>query len=154
MYYAAGSRTTHAAAEASMLAAAAILHAARRQREGALFAQAGHWDAALTQIRTSQTANGISHRRNLTAAAMWPGASAALWCFYTTTSYRDAIPAAANGYDADDAAICGQVAGHYGIHLPRNGSNGQPCATRSSVLRWRCRMPRRQRLAPDPPHQT
>jgi ADP-ribosyl-[dinitrogen reductase] hydrolase len=43
---------------------------------------------------------------------------AALWCFYHTTSYRDAILEAANlGDDADTtAAICGQIAGaYYGI---------------------------------------
>ncbi len=43
---------------------------------------------------------------------------AALWCFDTTTSYRDAVLTAANlGDDADTtAAICGQVAGaHYGL---------------------------------------
>jgi len=40
---------------------------------------------------------------------------AALWCFYTTDNYRDAILKAANlGDDADTtAAICGQIAGAY-----------------------------------------
>jgi ADP-ribosyl-[dinitrogen reductase] hydrolase len=40
---------------------------------------------------------------------------AALWCFYTTTTYRDAILRAVNlGDDADTtAAVCGQVAGAY-----------------------------------------
>jgi ADP-ribosyl-[dinitrogen reductase] hydrolase len=40
---------------------------------------------------------------------------AALWCFWTTDSYREAILKAANlGEDADTtAAICGQVAGAY-----------------------------------------
>lgn len=43
---------------------------------------------------------------------------AALWCFYTTDTYRDAILAAVNlGDDADTtAAVCGQIAGaHYGV---------------------------------------
>jgi len=43
---------------------------------------------------------------------------AALWCFYTTDSFRDAVLKAANlGDDADTtAAICGQVAGgFYGV---------------------------------------
>ena len=43
---------------------------------------------------------------------------AALWCFYHTTSYREAILEAANlGDDADTtAAICGQIAGaYYGV---------------------------------------
>ena len=40
---------------------------------------------------------------------------AALWCFYTTDSFKDAILQAANlGDDADTtAAICGQIAGAY-----------------------------------------
>ena len=40
---------------------------------------------------------------------------AALWCFWTTESYQDAILKAANlGDDADTtAAVCGQVAGTY-----------------------------------------
>ena len=40
---------------------------------------------------------------------------AALWCFYATDSFRDAVLKAANlGDDADTtAAICGQVAGAY-----------------------------------------
>ena len=43
---------------------------------------------------------------------------AALWCFYTTDNFRDAILKAANlGGDADTiAAICGQIAGaYYGV---------------------------------------
>ncbi len=47
---------------------------------------------------------------------------AALWCFYATDSFRDAVLEAANlGDDADTtAAICGQVAGaFYGLsHIP------------------------------------
>jgi len=40
---------------------------------------------------------------------------AALWCFWRTNSFRDALLLAANlGDDADTtAAICGQVAGSY-----------------------------------------
>ena len=49
---------------------------------------------------------------------------AALWCFWTTDSYQDAILKAANlGDDADTtAAICGQIAGaYYGdIAIPEN----------------------------------
>lgn len=44
---------------------------------------------------------------------------AALWCFYKTDSFKDAVLLAANlGDDADTtAAICGQIAGaHYGVH--------------------------------------
>jgi ADP-ribosyl-[dinitrogen reductase] hydrolase len=42
---------------------------------------------------------------------------AALWCFWTTDSFEEAILTAANlGEDADTtAAVCGQLAGaHYG----------------------------------------
>lgn len=45
--------------------------------------------------------------------------AAALWCFYSTDTFKDAILKAANlGDDADTtAAICGQVAGaYYGIN--------------------------------------
>lgn len=49
---------------------------------------------------------------------------AALWCFWTTDSYQNAILKAANlGEDADTtAAICGQVAGAYygAIAIPEN----------------------------------
>ena len=43
---------------------------------------------------------------------------AALWCFWSTASFEEAILTAANlGDDADTtAAVCGQVAGaHYGV---------------------------------------
>ena len=43
---------------------------------------------------------------------------AALWCFYGTSNYREAVLAAANlGDDADTtAAVCGQIAGaYYGV---------------------------------------
>lgn len=47
---------------------------------------------------------------------------AALWCFSTTDSFRDAVLKAANlGDDADTtAAICGQVAGAFygGFEIP------------------------------------
>ena len=46
------------------------------------------------------------------------GMEAALWCFSTTDTFRDAVLKAANlGDDADiTAVICGQVAGaYYGI---------------------------------------
>lgn len=49
---------------------------------------------------------------------------AALWCFYTTDNYKDAVLKATNlGDDADTtAAICGQISGaYYGIHqIPKN----------------------------------
>ncbi len=55
---------------------------------------------------------------------------AALWCFHTTDSFRDAILAAANlGDDADTtAAICGQIAGAY------YGLSGIPEGWRETVM--------------------
>ena len=43
------------------------------------------------------------------------GLEAALWCFWKTETYKDAVLAAANlGDDADTtAAICGQISGAY-----------------------------------------
>lgn len=55
--------------------------------------------------------------------------TAALWCFWTTTTYAEAILAATNlGDDADTtAAICGQLAGAY------YGLNGIPQPWRDRV---------------------
>ncbi len=48
---------------------------------------------------------------------------AALWCFWNTNTFRDAVLCAANlGYDADTtASVCGQIAGaYYGVEkIPR-----------------------------------
>jgi ADP-ribosyl-[dinitrogen reductase] hydrolase len=56
---------------------------------------------------------------------------AALWCFQTTGSFKDAILKAANlGDDADTtAAICGQIAGaHYGFdNIPRDWRDQLAC---------------------------
>ena len=55
---------------------------------------------------------------------------AALWCFYHTDNFKDAILMAANlGDDADTtAAICGQIAGAY------YGYNGIPQAWREKIV--------------------
>lgn len=54
---------------------------------------------------------------------------AALWCFYSTSNYRDTVLKAANlGDDADTtAAICGQIAGAF------YGVNGIPDSWRNKV---------------------
>jgi ADP-ribosyl-[dinitrogen reductase] hydrolase len=54
---------------------------------------------------------------------------AALWCFWTTDNFRDAILKAANlGDDADTtAAVCGQIAGAY------YGSSGIPAAWKEQL---------------------
>lgn len=55
---------------------------------------------------------------------------AALWCFHTTDSYKDAVLAAVNlGDDADTtAAVCGQIAGAY------YGESGIPADWRETVF--------------------
>jgi ADP-ribosyl-[dinitrogen reductase] hydrolase len=63
---------------------------------------------------------------------------AALWCFYSTTSYRDAILKAANlGDDADTtAAICGQISGaFYGVNgIPDSWKN--KVAMKEAILKF------------------
>jgi len=63
---------------------------------------------------------------------------AALWCFWHTESYREAVLLAANlGDDADTtAAICGQVAGaHYGLgNIPKEWIETLHAATRIQGL--------------------
>ena len=70
---------------------------------------------------------------------------AALWCFWKTASYREAILAAANlGDDADTtAAICGQVAGAY------YGEGGIPAAW----LQRLAKAPEIRKLADDLRHE-
>lgn len=128
MHYAAeSSRTTHAAVECldACRLLAAILHAALagRDKEQVLFAQSENMPAdTLLSPKIKEIAAG-AYRDKAVAEIDGSGyvvksLEAALWCFYTTDSYRAAILAAANlGNDADTtAAICGQIAGaYYGI---------------------------------------
>ncbi len=128
MHFAAqSSRTTHAAIECldACRLLAAILHAllAGAGKEPALFAQAAHIPAeAPIAPKIQEIAEGAYRDKSIDeidgSGYVVKSLEAALWCFYTTDGYRDAILAAANlGNDADTtAAICGQVAGaFYGI---------------------------------------
>ena len=128
MHYAAqSSRTTHAATECldacRLLAAILVAAFSGEDKEHALFAQERHIpeDAPLSP-KIQDIADGAYRHKPIDeidgSGYVVKSLEAALWCFYTTTSYRDAILAAANlGNDADTtAAICGQVAGaYYGI---------------------------------------
>ncbi len=128
MHYAAQSScTTHAATECldACRLLAAILHTALagEDKEQALFAQARHIpDDAPLSPKIREIADGAYRHKSIdeidSSGYVVKSLAAALWCFHTTTNYRDAILAAANlGNDADTtAAICGQVAGaYYGI---------------------------------------
>lgn len=115
------SRTTHGAAEcidASRLLSAILLRAlSGASKTAILFA-----DNDLEMI-TSPTIRAIAqgdyqHKSSheiIGSGYVVQSLEAALWCFLTTDTYKDAILTATNlGDDADTtAAICGQVAGAY-----------------------------------------
>jgi ADP-ribosyl-[dinitrogen reductase] hydrolase len=114
------SRTTHGAAEcveACRLLAAVLFKAlSGADREEALF---GHGLADLRTANLQSIARG-DYRHKPESDIQGSGyvvrcLEAALWCFLTTASFRDAVLKAANlGDDADTtAAVCGQVAGAY-----------------------------------------
>ncbi len=114
------SRTTHGAAEcveACRLLAAVLFKAlSGADKEEALF---GHGLADLRTANLQSIARG-DYRHKSEDGIQGTGyvvhcLEAALWCFLTTTSFRDAVLTAANlGDDADTtAAVCGQVAGAY-----------------------------------------
>lgn len=114
------SRTTHAAQEcieASRLFGAMLVRAlAGANREDIL---SHHDDLNLETLTLQTIAAGeyqsldIDHIRG--SGYVVESLTAALWCFWNTTTYAEAILAAANlGDDADTtAAICGQLAGAY-----------------------------------------
>ena len=114
------SRTTHAAQEcieASRLFGAMLVRAlAGANREDIL---SHHDDLNLETPTLQSIAAGeyqsldIDHIRG--SGYVVESLTAALWCFWNTTTYAEAILAAANlGDDADTtAAICGQLAGAY-----------------------------------------
>ncbi len=116
------SRTTHGAAEcidACRLFADVLFQAlAGASKAELLFAS----DPELVRSASIQAIARGEYRRKNTNDIRGTGyvvnsLEAALWCFWTTQTYAEAILAATNlGDDADTtAAICGQVAGaHYG----------------------------------------
>ncbi|MHC4548617.1 MAG: ADP-ribosylglycohydrolase family protein [Planctomycetota bacterium] len=124
-YAAESSRTTHGceeAVDACRLFAAMLIQAlAGASKQAVLFESVAPDDPPLAPA-LAKIAQG-AYRDKPEAEIRGTGyvvqsLEAALWCFHTTDSFRDAILAAANlGDDADTtAAICGQIAGaHYGV---------------------------------------
>jgi ADP-ribosyl-[dinitrogen reductase] hydrolase len=128
MQYYAGesSRTTHGAktcVDACRLMAAILYHLLSGQsKEEALLAhmdgdEFGTYETEILAI--SQGHYMVKNRNEICGSGyVVESLEAALWCFYNTDTFSDAILAAANlGDDADTtAAICGQFAGaYYGI---------------------------------------
>lgn len=117
------SRTTHGAAEcveASQLFGAILLLAlAGASKVDLLFSHSEQpWQEPT--IHAIATGEYQSHHRDQICGSGYvvESLTAALWCFWTTDTYAEAILAATNlGNDADTtAAICGQVAGaFYGL---------------------------------------
>lgn len=114
------SRTTHGAQEcieASRLFGAMLVRAlAGAERDDIL----SHHDDLNLETSTLQAIaageyQGLAVDQIRGSGYVVESLTAALWCFWTTTTYAEAILAAANlGDDADTtAAICGQLAGAY-----------------------------------------
>ncbi|WPO00702.1 ADP-ribosylglycohydrolase family protein [Pseudomonas sp. MUP55] len=117
------SRTTHAAQEAiecCQLLAEAIRNALRGVAKDEVLRLA---DAGLSAPKVREIARG-NYREKAKTDIVGSGYAvasleAAFWCFDTTSSFAEAVLAAANlGDDADTtAAIVGQLAGaYYGVH--------------------------------------
>jgi ADP-ribosyl-[dinitrogen reductase] hydrolase len=118
------SRTTHGAAEAvdacRLFAVMLVDALAGASKEDILFAVRSELDDLAPSIAAlaagayrAKTEAGIS-----SSGYAVHSLEAALWCFYTTDSYAEAVLRAANlGHDADTtAAVCGQLAGAaYGL---------------------------------------
>jgi ADP-ribosyl-[dinitrogen reductase] hydrolase len=122
------SRTTHGAAECldacRLLAAILLAVLAGANKEAALFSPykvAGPALSAPAELSPPVRAIAEGAYRHKTAdqirgsGYVVASLEAALWCFWTTANFREAILAAANlGDDADTtAAVCGQVAGAF-----------------------------------------
>jgi ADP-ribosyl-[dinitrogen reductase] hydrolase len=122
-YAAESSRTTHAAAEcldACRLLSAMLCEAFDGGAKDAI--ARGHDGLSLTAPKIAAIAQGdyldkaVDDIRG--SGYVVDCLEAALWCFFHTDSFEEAVLAAANlGDDADTtAAVCGQLAGaHYGI---------------------------------------
>jgi len=118
-YAAESSRTTHGAREcldACCLLASIIFKALQGQDKDVILFP-GHPEMESEKI--ADIARGTYQEKSEDEIAgsgyVVESLEAALWCFWNTDNYRDAILKAANlGDDADTtAAICGQVAGAY-----------------------------------------
>jgi ADP-ribosyl-[dinitrogen reductase] hydrolase len=122
------SRTTHGAAECldacRLFAAVLLAMLAGADKETALFSPhevVGPAVSAPAELSPAVRAIAEGAYRHKTAdqirgsGYVVASLEAALWCFWTTANFREAILAAANlGDDADTtAAVCGQVAGAF-----------------------------------------
>jgi ADP-ribosyl-[dinitrogen reductase] hydrolase len=116
------SRTTHAASEcleACVLLGRMLQRALRGEsKEQILFSELSH-DFSQTSIRLLAEGHYRAHAPEVLRGSGYVIRSleAALWCFWSTDNFEEAILTAANlGEDADTtAAVCGQLAGaHYG----------------------------------------
>lgn len=122
-YAAKSSRTTHGARECvdacSLFARMLVLALNGEEKETILFGQgvsAGVSGKILEIARGSYRDKSVQHIRG--NGYVVDSLEAALWCFWTTDTFSEAVLAAANlGDDADTtAAICGQIAGAwYGL---------------------------------------
>lgn len=130
------SRTTHGAAEAvdaCRLLARVILRALAGASRSAVLSAGADLAASLgprvAGIARGEWASRSEHEIRGTGYVV-ECLEAALWCFATTGSYRDAILRAANlGDDADTtAAACGQIAGAF------YGAAGIPPSWREQVV--------------------
>lgn len=121
LYFSAeSSRTTHGAAEcidACRLFSALLFQALSGASKAEIL-----FEHSLEQIESPSIvliANGAYQDKAIEqirgTGYVVPSLEAALWCFWTTETYEQAILAATNlGDDADTtAAICGQIAGAY-----------------------------------------
>jgi len=132
-YSAESSRTTHAAQEAvdgCRLFGVMIALALRGQEKESILSPRPSRVSALEGLAPSIEAiasgayrdKGRSEIRG--SGYVVASLEAALWCFWRTESYREAILCAANlGEDADTtAAVCGQIAGaYYGVEgIPKS----------------------------------
>lgn len=113
------SRTTHGTEEAVEACAvfAAILRNALQGKDKFAVITEHQEISCAAKIEALQTGEFLIKRRSQIRGTGYvvDSLEAALWCFYHTDSFREAILKAANlGDDADTtAAICGQVAGAY-----------------------------------------
>jgi ADP-ribosyl-[dinitrogen reductase] hydrolase len=126
-YSAESSRTTHGAGEAvdaCRLFGVMIALALRGEDEEAILFHAQEREPSLRALASSIDAIAGGRYRDKErgeirgSGYVVKSLEAALWCFWRTNSYREAILRAANlGEDADTtAAVCGQIAGaHYGV---------------------------------------
>ncbi len=114
------SKTTHGAPEcldACRLFTRQLLRALHGEsKDSVLFADADQFNGTAKIVAIANGDYRNKHSDNIRGTGyVVDGLEAALWCFWTTDNFKDAILKAANlGDDADTtAAICGQIAGAF-----------------------------------------